>query len=425
MSDEYTYHRVTGDAVVNLIDVNSQYLTYYAAQPTSALGGGRTGVDIEHPTFVAQEYFYGDSSGDVGEPIQIDQDNGIAYVCSYDRYSKIDLATGTILGKVDAATNGTYGMALNADGSRLYIAGAGDGVLRYIDTDTMTLNAATPNTVPNAVRFYGVAVAPNGTVYVVTEDEMVVRYSADLVRQADSFPIGSSSFNYKNAIVSPDGAWLATQSTDGDVVIFDLSDDSIVYDDNSPTPLAWDSTSTYLYGGDSIGFSRIDVETWGSTSYVIDLGEYPDSRIISVALATDERAYVLIGARGTGSYSPIYVALVLDIQGTPTVAPNSRSYLPVTWQNTFDGYTIGTGFGVSDKQLLVNRTLTGTVLVNDQPEKRRVVAYDKKSMLPVAETYSDATDGSYTMYTCCPDDLTVIAVGEGAELTQMYDLVGT
>lgn len=427
MANDYTHRRVKGDALINVLDDN---LTFSIFNILPCPGTSRFALDYEGTEIVTAEGLFTNSSGEVGGPTAYDETNGLAYFTSFDRITKYNTVTGAIVATVSTGQGGSHSIKLNADGSRLYVVSAGDGDIKWIDTAAFTVNAAVPVGTKPLVTYNDIAIAADGTVYVACEDEIIARYNAALVLQTDAFPIGSTAGNFAKVVISPDGAWLAAQAADGDITVFDLSDDSIAFSDTAPVSysgLEFDSTSTNLYYGAQDEFHRVDTATWTTNdiSTVIDIGPYSDTRLLTFKLLTDTRALFYYATNFVSGSCPHFVDLVVDINGGSAArVPQSRSYLgDGIWGRQDDFLFRAKNVEVLDRSVLVDRTLTGTVLVDSVAAARRVIAYDKATMLPVTETTSDAGDGSYSLYVQTPDDITVIAVGSGTELTQMFDLV--
>jgi YVTN family beta-propeller protein len=277
-----------------------------------------------------------------------------AYIPVGDEIKVIDTATDTVSASVSlGAGSGAAGLAVNATGTRVYMAAAGVDNVAVFDTST--------NTVTTRVRVVGpqaVAVNPAGTfVYIThvtdsTDGVAVMDTASNTIVAEVPIPRGPAPRNQRpfpfGVVVSPDGnrVYVAnigsdngTSAANGYVSVLDTTNNTVIANvtvGNRPTGIAITPDGTQIYVANQ-GSNTVSVlnTTDNSVIATVPVGQKPYGVAINAA---GTRAYVanFFGA----SYStidtrdPCGVALETAIFGNPvgaSVNPDgSKLYLTVS-----------------------------------------------------------------------------------------------
>ncbi|WP_433046960.1 putative Ig domain-containing protein [Dactylosporangium sp. CS-033363] len=255
------------------------WVTYFDVASNTKLGNGKTGNWGPNDLVIAPDGSKIYASGLAGLVVAIDP------------------STMTITSGVSLNTS-LYGLALSADGSRLYTANPGSGTVYVIDTATMTkVDTITGFTYP-----MDVALSKDGTrLYAADGSGLTVVKLSDgsLVTK-----VPTGSFPYRLA-VSPDGGTVAlTDHQDHNVSLIDTATNTktaTVVTDVRPNGLAFtpDGTEVWVANEDGDDVAVVDLASKTRTD-LISLGS--TSGPYGVAFTPDgARAYVSNIGSGTVS----------------------------------------------------------------------------------------------------------------------------
>ncbi|WP_292387683.1 PKD domain-containing protein [Methanosarcina sp. UBA5] len=230
--------------------------------------------------------------------------------------SVIDTATNTVTATVNVG-NYPWGIAVTLDGTKVYVANLGSNTVSIIDTATNTVTATVPvGSVPS-----GVAVTPDGKkVYVTNEyDVSVIDTKTNTVTA--TVPVGSSPIE---AAVNPAGTKVyVTNSGDNTVSVIDTATDTVTTtvpigsismpNGVSVTP---DGTKVYVanYGDNTV--SVIDAAT-NTVTTTVPVGSNPIA-FGQFIVPLSPGPFANFSASPTEGKAPLTVAFTDKSTGSPT-----------------------------------------------------------------------------------------------------------
>lgn len=305
-----------------------------------------------------------------------------AYVTSGNNISVIDTATDKVVDTMEIGS-GLTGLAVNSEGTRVYVPKETSGAVSVIDTNTSKVIA----TIKGLSSPYAIAIAPdgkkayvtnnsgavfeNGTVYVIDTDTNTV---------TDTVKVGSVPHG---VAVSPDGAKVYVTNY-YDISVIDTATNKVTatlnvgqYPDGIAISL--DGTKVYAANGGSDNVSVIDTETNNVTA-TVPVGDNP----VGVAITSDGTKLYVTNYRGNTT-SVINTTTNTVIATLPGDGPYGVSITP-------DGkkvYVTNLGSDLSGKTVSVIDTETNTVIatvkVGSYP-REVAVAPDGKKIFSATKT---------------------------------------
>jgi YVTN family beta-propeller protein len=186
----------------------------------------------------------------------------------------IDTATNTVINTVSVG-NAPLGVAVNPEGTKVYVASWSSNTVSVIDTSTNTVI----DTVDVGIQAWGIAVNPAGTtVYVTGSDSGIVSVintttnTVTATVDVGSYPVGVA--------VAPDGKNVYVANQHGSTVsIIDAANNTVtttVNVGNHPLGVAFNpaGTTAYVTNSDSGSVSAIDTAT-NTVVASVSVGSYP------------------------------------------------------------------------------------------------------------------------------------------------------
>lgn len=273
---------------------------------------------------------------------------------------------------------GPYGIAVTADGSRVYVTNIGDNTVSLIDTATRTSVVAA---IPVGLAPMGVAISADGSrIYVANSGESTITVIDTGTHTIVGAPITVG--NAPTAIaLSPNGARLYVANSGGNSVsVVDTAANAVI---GTPIPVGVnpfgiavspDGARVYVSNVDDDTISVIDAATSAVVGSPIVVGDSPESVIVShdgrhvyVANADDDTVTVI----NTATHTVVGAAIAVGDTpfGLALSADGSRLYVTnlaadtVTVINTATNTTIGDEIAVGATPFQVAVAADGTAYV--------------------------------------------------------------
>lgn len=336
----------------------------------------------------------------------------------------VDAQTNTIVRTI-SSLSGAIGVAINADGTRAYIARGTDAKVSVLDPSLV----ANPNMNPVIGRYAGqgdlreVAVGPQGKIlYVgdVQNDEVVVLDMPDYSIAGKYQPATSGLVGFA---LDPAGRRLALASGTGasaTVRIYDMSNgtNKDVSLPGQPESLLFSTGGNTLWIATASGFESYDLDTGvltptGVTGGVEAMAYSPRAGVLYVASLANAEIYaypVAGGAPTTIALSAVPGGLALSPDGTRLYAPLAGGLAVI--DTATDAVTSGVSFGTSPAAIgnfvgpgdiwanndvettRVGQQLSGSIIATDY--QSRALSYDVISQPGLGALYFTQSTGDYT-----------------------------
>jgi YVTN family beta-propeller protein len=203
----------------------------------------------------------------------------------------IDTASESVSGAVQVGVD-AFKMVSSADGSRIYVANAGDNTVSVIDTASITLAGTIPMPLNYSPR--GLAISPDGTrLYAALELTLFVPNSPGepvvTIDTASNTILRSTTvgFGVEHLVVTPDGArvYVANASTKS-LLVIDASNGSVVDEVNlhdQPDTLAITPDGTRIFVAEP--FRHFTAQPKGSLDQVAVVNTLTNHQVDSITTA--------------------------------------------------------------------------------------------------------------------------------------------